>query len=65
MEPAEAKRGMSLPTKILLGLVIGAVPEIVLSKVPAVLITIDGEPLFQKIENTSVLRVVNSPVEGL
>jgi len=36
-------------------------PEIVLSMVPAMLITIDGDPVFREIEGSLYERVVNSP----
>jgi hypothetical protein len=36
-------------------------PKLVVSKVPAVLVTIDGEPKLQKVQSTSLMRVVNSP----
>jgi len=36
-------------------------PKIIVVKYPAVLITIDGEPQLQKIENSSLMRVVNTP----
>ncbi len=36
-------------------------PEIIISPQPAVLILIDGEPKFQKIESTNLERVMNSP----
>lgn len=36
-------------------------PKLLLSKIPAVLVTIDGEPKLQKVEKTSLMRVVNTP----
>jgi hypothetical protein len=36
-------------------------PEIIISPQPAALILIDGEPKFQKIEDTKLERVMNSP----
>ncbi len=36
-------------------------PKIMVVKYPTVLITIDGEPQLQKIENSSLMRVVNTP----
>jgi hypothetical protein len=36
-------------------------PEILLSREPAMLISIDGEPVFEEIENSGYERVLNSP----
>jgi len=36
-------------------------PEIIFSSKPAVLVLIDGEPKFQKIEDTKLEKVMNSP----
>jgi hypothetical protein len=36
-------------------------PKIILSKVPAVLILIDGEPVYRAVEVTRYTRVVNTP----
>ncbi len=36
-------------------------PEIVLSKEPAILVSIDGDPVFQDIEGAGFERVVNTP----
>jgi hypothetical protein len=36
-------------------------PEIMLSREPALLVTIDGDPVFETIENTNYERVVNTP----
>ncbi|MHC4132182.1 MAG: carbohydrate-binding family V/XII [Planctomycetota bacterium] len=36
-------------------------PKIVIFKNPAVLITIDGQPKLEKIENSNLMRVVNTP----
>ncbi len=36
-------------------------PEIIISSKPAVLVLIDGEPKYQKIEDTKLERVMNSP----
>jgi len=36
-------------------------PKILVSKVPAVLVTIDGEPKLKKIEKTDLLQVLNTP----
>jgi hypothetical protein len=36
-------------------------PKIIFVTYPAVLVTIDGEPQLQKIENSSLMRVVNTP----
>jgi len=36
-------------------------PEIILSREPALLVMIDGEPTFQEIEGSSFERVVNTP----
>lgn len=36
-------------------------PKMVLSKTPAVLVTIDGAPKLQKVDKTDLLRVVNTP----
>ena len=36
-------------------------PKVLVSKVPAVLVTIDGEPRLKKIEKTDLMQVVNTP----
>ena len=36
-------------------------PEIIIKYKPAVLILIDGEPKIEKIENSTLERVVNTP----
>lgn len=36
-------------------------PTIIFSNVPAVLVVLDGEPRMQKIENTDLMRIVNTP----
>jgi hypothetical protein len=36
-------------------------PKIMLSRKPAILVTIDGDPVFETVENTNYERVVNTP----